>query len=53
MEARVGIGRPTPCLQGENTPLPQVFQYTPALFDLTRFNPFTEDSTETIRAEKF
>jgi hypothetical protein len=31
MEARVGIGRLTPCLRGKFTPLRALFQYTPAL----------------------
>jgi hypothetical protein len=46
LEARVGIGRLTPCLRGKFTPLFPLFQHTPALFTLTWFNSVTEDFTE-------
>jgi hypothetical protein len=46
LEARVGIGRLMPYFQRKITRLSALFQYNPALFDLTRLNPLTEDFTE-------
>ena len=46
LEARVGIRRLMPYLQGKTTPLSELIQYNLALFGLTPFNPLTEDFTE-------